>query len=162
MAFGFQGLEYHYRWSQAGQHEFTPVDQADLGTWFDMITLNVHEQVTDAEQLADMANGVLANYHQHGEIVRVDSRPPTADRPAEHLVVAWLGGGNLCEVCFARFLLHDGNGLVAVYSHRTYGDAAGPAMGEWLQREGGSIEDALMGWDALPSVAMLKSLPQSA
>jgi hypothetical protein len=114
-----------------------------------------------SEQLADIANRVLGNYQQHGKIVRTDSRPRTADRPAEHLIVALLGAPGFVEAAFARVVLVDGVGTVAVYSHRVYGRHAGGSMGEWLKAKGPGIERTLMSWDRMPSAAALKSLPQS-
>jgi hypothetical protein len=80
------GTEYLHRWSKAGQHEFTPRGDEDLAHWRDMVTINVHDAVADGEQLADLANRVVGNYQSHGKILRTDSRPRTAQRPAEHLV----------------------------------------------------------------------------
>ena len=50
-------------------------------------------------------------------------------------------------------------GLVAVVSHRIYGQAAGPAMSRWLAAQGQPTEEALMGWAALPSPLVLNRLP---
>ena len=126
-----------------------------------MVTINTHDAVRTGDQLAGLANSVLSNYQKHGKIVRTDSKPRTPQRPAEHLIVAILGNPELLEAVFARVVLVDGVGEVAVYSHRIYGkDAAGP-MGEWLKANGASIEKALMTWDRIPSPAALRSLPQS-
>ena len=112
------------------------------------------------ETIAALANSILANYEKHGKIVRTDSKPRTPQRPAEHLIVAILGNATLLEAVFARILLIDGVGMVAVYSHRVYGgDAAGP-IGEWMQTNGPTIEKNLMTWDKIPSPAALKRLPQ--
>lgn len=157
----FNGAVYHHRWSKAGQNEYTPEGDQDLARWRDMVTINTHDAVRNGEQLAALANSVLSNYQKHGKIVRTDSRPRTPQRPAEHLIVAILGNPQLLEAVFARVVLVDGVGAVAVYSHRIYGkDAAGP-MGEWLKANGPSIEKALMTWDRIPSASALKSLPQS-
>jgi hypothetical protein len=75
--------------------------------------------------------------------------------------VAVLGDPAFLEAAFARFLLADGNGVVVVYSHRVYGQNAGPAMSDWLQANGPTIEKALMDWARLPSVGDLRRLPQS-
>jgi hypothetical protein len=160
-AITFRGTDYVHRWSRNGQNEFTPAGEGDLARWRDMVTINVHENVGNGEQLAEVANSVLANYQSHGKIVRTDSKPRTQQRPAEHLIVAVLGDPAVLEAAFARFLLVDGNGLVVVYSHRVYGQSAGPAMSDWLQANGPTIEKALMGWAGLPSVADLRRLPQS-
>lgn len=161
MTLPFRGASFVHRWSQADQHEFTPADDADLKTWRDMITLNVHAQTASGEQLADVANKVLANYQQHGRILQTRSTPRSAQRPAEHLIVAVLGTPQLLEASFARCMLHEGTGLIAVVSHRIYGKAAGPEMSQWLAAQGAATEQALMGWGPLPSIGSLKRLPRS-
>jgi hypothetical protein len=161
MSLVFRGVDYEHRWSKGNQNEFTPREQKDLSSWRDMITLNLHEAVTNGEQLAEVANRVLANYQRAGKILRTDSKPRTQTRSAEHLIVAVLGNRSFLEAVFARLLLVDGAGTVAVYSHRVYGTDAGPAMGQWLQANGPQVESALMAWDKLPTPAALKALPQS-
>jgi len=158
----FRGTSFMHRWSKAGQHEFTPADSADLASWRDMLTLNVHDTVVRGEQLADLANKVFDNYHRAGKVLQTRSVPRTIARPAEHLLVAVLGTPDLLEAAFARCLLHDGVGVIAVVSHRVYGKAAGPQMSDWLRSNGPQLEQGLMAWAALPSVASLKQLPTSA
>jgi hypothetical protein len=161
MALSFRGAEYEHRWSKDGQNEFTPRGQENLDSWHDMITLNVAESVGNGEQLADLANSVLDRYQGAGKIVRTDSKPETEGHPAEHLIVAVLGNPGFLEAAFARFMLIDGVGVVAVYSHRVYGKAVGQEMSEWLQSNGPQIEVALMAWDKFPTYTALKALPQS-
>lgn len=158
----FRGTPFVHRWSKGGQHEFTPADSADLATWRDMLTLNLHGSVVRGEQLADVANKVFDNYHRSGKVLQTRSTPRTIARPAEHLIVAVLGTPDLLEAAFARCLLHEGAGVVAVVSHRVYGKAVGPQMSDWLRANGPQLEQALMAWGALPSVASLSRLPQSA
>jgi hypothetical protein len=157
----FRGTDFVHRWSKDGQNEFTPRNDSDLAKWRDMITVNVHESVANGDQLAELANRILTNYQRRGKIVRTDSKPRTADRAAEHLIAAALGDPNFLEAAFARCLLVNGVGFVTVYSHRVYGQAAGPAMSEWLKANGALVEKALMEWDKLPSAASLKRLPQN-
>ena len=162
MTITFRGAELVHRWSKNGQHEFTPAGDADLATWRDMLTLNVHESATSGEQLAVVANQVLANYRQHGKVLQTRSIPRSPARPAEHLIVAVLGNPQLLEAAFARCLLHDGVALVAVVSHRVHGKTAGPEMSAWLGAQGAQVDQALMAWTALPALARLKQLPTSA
>jgi hypothetical protein len=166
MTLTFRGTPFVHRWSKDGQHEFTPAADADLTTWRDMVTLNVHAKVTAGDQLAQVANQVLANYERNGKIVQTRSVPRTATQPAEHLIVAVLRTPQLLEAAFARCLLHDGVGLVAVVSHRIYGASsgagAGPEMSRWLGAPGQTTEQALMGWSALPPVSRLNRLPRAA
>jgi len=129
----FDGVTFIHRWSQSGQHEFTPGGQEDMEAWTDMVTVNVHESVTDGDELAATANGVLTNYEGAGRIIRTDSRPRTDAAPAEHLVAAVLGSRTFLEAAFARVMLVDGAGIVLVYSHRVYGEAAGDSMSAWLE-----------------------------
>lgn len=158
----FRDTGFVHRWSKDDQHEFTPPADTDLKSWRDMITLNLHTKVRQGEQLAGLANQVLANYQRHGKLLQTRSTPRTATQPAEHLMVAVLGTPQLLEASFARCRLHDGAGLVAVVSHRVYGPAAGPEMNRWLTAHGQATEQALMAWAALPSPARLNSLPRAA
>lgn len=155
----FEGRSWLHRWSRGGQNEFTPADQPDLDRWRDMLTLNLHERVRNGEQLADLANGVLARYGQAGRIVRTGSRPRTPTRPAEHLIVAVLAGQGSVEAAFARVLLADGVGLVVVVSRRERGEGAGERLGRWLKAAGPDRERELMNWAAIPSPAALRRLP---
>lgn len=161
MTIRFRDQDFVHRWSKNGQHEFTPPAQADLQAWTDMLTLNVHAGSTNGEQLAVVANNVLANYQRHGKILQTRSTPRTATQPAEHLIVAVLGTPQLLEATFARCLLSGGSGLVAVVSHRVYGQAVGPAMSQWLAANGPQVERALMDWARMPAVASLARLPAS-
>jgi hypothetical protein len=161
MTLSFGGVDYLHRWSKDGQNEFTPKSDPDLAAWRDMVTVNVFETVATGEQLAELANRVLGNYQASGKILRTDSKPRTADRPAEHLLVAALGNPAFLEAAFARLLLKDGAGYVVVRSHRVYGKAAGPAMSEWLQANGPEVEKTLMEWNQVPARDALKRLPQS-
>ena len=158
----FRGTGFVHRWSKADQHEFTPAPDTDLSSWSDMITLNVHAKARQGEQLADVANQVVANYQRHGKVLLTRSEPRTATRPAEHLIVAVLGGPQLREAAFARCLLHDGVGLVAVVSHRAYGPTAEAEMNRWLAAQGQATEQALTTWATLPSPARLNVLPRTA
>ena len=158
----FRGTGFVHRWSKDDQHEFTPEPDTDLKSWRDMITLDVHAKVRQGEQLADVANQVLGNYQAHGKVLNTRSVPRTAKRPAEHLIIAVLGAPQLLEASFARCLLHDGVGLVAVVSHRAYGPAAEPEMNRWLAAQGQATEEALMAWAALPPSPQLNRLPRAA
>lgn len=157
----FGNVDYFHRWSKNGQNEYTPKGENDLNAWHDMITINVHGSVHNGEELAAMANQVLGNYQRAGKIIRTGSTPRTADRPAEHLVVAILGAKGVSEVAFARFHLVDGVGMVTVYSHREYGEKAADTISKWLPANGPSVEKTLMAWDKSPKTAALQSLPQA-
>ena len=63
------GTTYLHRWSQGNQHEFTPKGQADLKNWKDMMTISVFPEVSNGNQLAQIANGVLSNYQNNGAIL---------------------------------------------------------------------------------------------
>lgn len=157
----FRGTGFVHRWSKDGQNEFTPQGDTDLTKWRDMITVNVHESVSNGDQLATMANKIVTNYQQRGKILRTDSKPRTADRPAEHMIAAVLGAPGFLEAAFVRCVLSGNTGYAVVYSHRVYSSKAGPAMSEWLKSNGPEVERALMAWDKLPSAASLKALPRS-
>jgi hypothetical protein len=59
-------------------------------------------------------------------------------------------------------LLIDGVGIIAVYSHRAYGNDTAGTLGEWLKTKGASIETTLMSWDKIPSVVVLRQLTPKA
>ncbi|WP_143593726.1 hypothetical protein [Synechococcus sp. 1G10] len=158
LSLSFGGQRYWHRFSAGGQHEFTPGDQSDLTTWRDMVTLNVHENVRNDDQLAGLANGVLANYSRAGRIIRTASRPREAARPAQHLIVALLAAPGLAEAAAARVLLVDGVGVVVVRSHRAYGTQATASVGAWLSANGPALETSLMSWSVKPSPAELRPL----
>lgn len=159
--FSFNDASYFHRWSKAGQNEFTPAADTDLSAWNDMITLNVFEQVHDGEQLATIANRVLGNYQRGGKILRTNSTPRTDTQPAEHFISAVLGTPALLEAVFCRIIIADGTGMAVVYSHRIYGAKAGPAMADWLQKNGSRTEQLMMDWKRIPSAASLRTLPQN-
>jgi hypothetical protein len=155
-AFAFAGSDYFARWSKNHQHEFTPAGQEDLGEWADMVTVNVYPAVRDGDALAAKANEVLGNYKAHNaRVLRTDSVPRTADRPAEHLIAVLFARPQFIEVAFARFRLADGAGSSIVYSHRIYGEKAGNDASAWLQANGPKMEKALMSWRDMPSPAAL-------
>jgi hypothetical protein len=154
----FGGQRYWHRFSAGGQHEFTPEGQSNLTTWRDMVTLNVHESVRNGDQLADLANGVLANYRRAGRVIRTASKPRTEARPAEHLIVALLPAPDLVEAVLARVVLVDGVGVVVVHSHRAYGARAADSAGDWLAANGPAVETTLMAWSVKPAPAQLRQL----
>jgi hypothetical protein len=154
-AFAFKSIDYFARWAQGTQHEFTPRGQEDLDKWSDMLTANVYTDAHDGDGLAKMANATLGNYKSHNAvIVKTDSVPRTASKPAEHLVVAVFGQPTYLEVAFNRFMIVDGVGCSFTYSHRIYGVKAGDTASAWLSANGPATEKELMSWQP-PS---LKSL----
>ena len=159
MRLSFNGIEFMHRWSKNAQHEFTPAGEDDLAKWSTMITINVHDPARTGDQLAEVANRVLGNYQQAGKVIRTDSKPRSATSEAEHFAVALLPNAAFLEAAFARFLMHDGRGVVVVYSKRFYGDTGAKEMGLWLQKNGSDVERTLMAWTGLPSLAALKALP---
>lgn len=161
MRLTFGDREYIHRWSEDGQHEFTPPAEPDLKKWQHMITVNVHDKVRNGEQLAQLANSVVGNYQRAGKILRTDSKPRTTKSEAEHLIVAILAAPGVMEAVFARVRLVDGVGIVAVYSQREYGDKAAAVVGEWIQKNGAAVEKTLMSWEGMPGAAKLNALPRS-
>ena len=151
-AFVLGNTDYFHRWSENDQHEFTPKGQADLDKWTDMVTINIYPDAEDGDALAEKANAVLANYKKaEAKILKTDSRPRTADRPAEHLIVAVFGRPDFIEVAFARLELSEGVGCSVVYSHRIYGEKIGDEMSAWLKAKGTEREKTLMEWATSPS-----------
>jgi len=155
-AFSFAGVEYFHRFTKDDQHEFTPNGQEDLNAWTDMVTINIYRKAKDGEGLAATANAVLDNYKaSRGMVVKTDSVPRTADKPAEHLIVVIFGRPEFIEVAFARFRMHEGVGSGVIYSHRIYGKKVGDEMSAWLQKNGPTTEKSLMKWDAMPPLSRL-------
>jgi hypothetical protein len=161
MTLDFAGAPYLHRWSQNGQNEFTPEPQADLDKWRDMVTINVYDAVTTADQLANVANNVLVSYQKAGIIVRTNSLPAQPGRPAQHMIVAVLSAAGVSELVFTRFVLTHEAGAAIVYSHRVYGMKPEPAASAWFKANDIETERALMMWDGMPSVPALRALPQS-
>lgn len=159
----FNGGEFLHRWSEKGQHEFTPKGDEDLAKWKEMVTINVFDGVKDGEALARIANGVLGNYQKNGHIMRTLSKPRTDKSEAEHFIAAVLQAPNVWEVAFARVLMFEGRGVVAVYSKRFYGeqDTAKDAMSAWFKANAVKIENVLVSWQGIPSRAVLNKLPAS-
>lgn len=136
----FGDRSFIHRWSKNNQNEFTPEKQTDLTKWEEMITLNVHPDVKDGDQLARLANAIRGNYERAGRILRTDSKPRTEEQPAEHFIVAIVGAPGVMETSFARAVLVDGTGVVIVYSRRAYGALAAETLGSWLQTNGPATE----------------------
>jgi hypothetical protein len=151
-AFVFHEIGYYHRWSQGQQHEFTPEKQEDLKKWTDMMTVNGYPDVDDGDSLASVANAVLENYKRHeAKVLKTNSVPRAANRPAEHFIAVVFGRPEFIEVAFARLKLVDGKGFSFVYSHRIYGEKVGDRMSAWLGANGEAVEKALMEWNSHPS-----------
>ena len=149
--FSFKNTGYYHRWSQKDQHEYTPAKQEDLEKWTDMVTVDGYSDVQDGEGLAVRANAVLENYTTHqAKVLRTNSVPRTADRPAEHFIAVVFGRSNFIEVAFARLRLVDGKGYAVVYSHRIYGEKVDDKMSAWLKDNAPATEKALMEWNSIP------------
>jgi hypothetical protein len=153
-SFQFADVPYFHRWSKGQQHEFTPAGQEDLAKRSDMVTVNIYSSARDGDALAAQANAVLENYKKHNaRVLRTDSLPRTADRPAEHFIAVVFGRPEFIEVAFARFRLADGAGSSVIYSHRIYGEKGGDKASEWLKANGPKLEQTLMSWSTMPSPA---------
>ena len=160
--FRFDGKPFVHRWSKDGQHEFTPPAQPDMDKWQDMVTVQLYDNVGNADQLAFVANGVLVAYQKSGLIIRTSSLKATPQRPAEHMVVAILKDKDVREMVFARFrLTPEGRGQAVVYSHRVYGMQPDAAASAWFREHDIPLEKAMMTWTDIPTVAALRALPQS-
>jgi hypothetical protein len=147
------GAEFIHRWSKDTQHEFTPAAEPDLTRWITMVTLNRHRAATNGDGLAQVANGVLGNYRQHGKILRTTSKPASVNQPAEHFIAVAFGRPTFLEVAFTRIFLLKGTGFTLTYSYRIYDAKAGPAMSQWLMANGKRVETALFAWNEPPVIA---------
>jgi hypothetical protein len=150
-AFTLGGVKYFDRFTKDDLHEYTPDGQEDLNAWKDMVTITYYTKAKDGDALAATAEAVLNIYKANkARILRTDSVPRTKDKPAEHLIVAVFGRPEFIEVTFARFKMHEGVGMSAIYSHRVYGKKVGDDMSAWLEKNGPTTEKNLMKWDAIP------------
>ena len=153
----FNGSDYYFRWSQAGQYEFTPAGQEDLNSWTEMLTLRVYPKIIDGDSLATQANGVLSNYkNSKGNILRTNSIPSTAEKPAEHFIAAMLGGPQFLEFAAARFLLVGGKGVGVIYSRRAYGTQAPQELGPWVVQNGAPVEKVMMEFNPATAISSLE------
>lgn len=158
----FDGTTFHHRWNANGQYEFTPAGQEDLGNWIEMVTVWVYPTIADGDALARQANGVLGQYEQSGgQIIRTNSTPRTAAKPAEHFIAgllqAKLDDRHVAEFVATRFVMVDCHGAAIVYSRRAYGDDAPRQVGQWIAANGQRVENALMAWDPSRTVPALQS-----
>jgi hypothetical protein len=152
----FNGTEFHLRWAKGGQFEFTPAGQEDLNRWTEMLTLWRYDAIRDGDGLAAQANRTLGAYQNaKGKILRTNSLPRTAQKPAEHFIAALLGSNQFIEFAAARLLLMNGKGVGIVYSRRAYGKPAKPDLGAWVTQNGAAIEQKLMAFDPGPALAGL-------
>lgn len=152
----FRGLDFQLRFSKGDQHELTPPGQEDLKKWQEMLTFNFYPNVRDGEALAKTANSVLGAYKEAKAIVvRTNSVPAKADRPAEHLVAVLFPQPDFIEAAFTRFVLRDGKGVGITFSYRKYGKV-GNEMSEWLKANGPEIEKEIMAFDAIPKLETAK------
>jgi hypothetical protein len=150
--FVFSGAGYYHRFAQADMHEYTPKGQGDLKRFTDMVTSRVYASVTTEEGLAETANTVLDQYKAaKGVVVRTNSVPKTAARPAEHFIAVVFGRPEFIEIAFARFRMQDGRGMSMVYSKRVYGSRVGDAASKWLKERGEAVERALMSVERIPT-----------
>jgi hypothetical protein len=151
----FGDVTYVHRWSNAGQHEFTPLGQEDIERWSDMVTIQRYLGVKDDEGLKSMANAVVDSYRRSGAtVLRNDSVPPTGKNPAEHLIVLLLPAPGITEAIFARFKMDRGIGASVTYSHRVYGQKVEGQMSAWLEARLSSTEKSLKGLQQIPSLSL--------
>ncbi len=102
-----------------------------------MVTINDYADAKDGDGLAAKANAVLETYKANkAMVVKTNSIPRTAKKPAEHLIVVLFPQPTFIEASFTRFVLSKGTGASVVFSHRIYGRKAGDTMSQWLLKNG--------------------------
>ncbi len=147
----FSGVEYVHRWAKNGQHAFTPRGQEDEDHWSDMIALNYYATAKTEAGLAAKANDVLGGYKKNGaRILRANTVPGAAGKPAEYVLVVALEQPDFIETAFARFTIVDGTGLSVVYFHRIYGNQVGGQIDAWLRQNDLATEKALQELKNIP------------
>lgn len=156
----FQGTEYQHRWSKQGRHEFTPKGQDNLEQWRNMLTINVQSSVTNAEQLARVADNTLSLYEEHGYVLNAESQPQATNNLLDHFVAGVFVQPTFVEAAFTRFTLREGVGVVIDYSQRFYGEDAQDELLAWVEAKGKQVEEGLMSWHGLPTLKQLDKLPQ--
>lgn len=156
----FHGEEYQHRWSKQGQNEFTPSGQEGFAQWRNMLTINVYEKITTADQLAAVAKKTLGLYQENGHVLRASSKPSVANNAAEYFISGVFMKPAFVEAAFSRFMLRDGVGIVAIFYQRFYGESAQDEMLAWVETNGKQAEDDLMSWQTLPSLKVLNKLSQ--
>jgi len=152
----FNGRTYKHRWSNGGQHEFTPAGQEDLSSWVDMLTLWVDPRVHDGETLALEVERVVARYRKiNGQNLNVFFIPNGSERLGEYFISARLGKSPVVEFVAARFVLHQTQGMGIIYSHRTYGPSAAQGLIQWMESHGPEL--TLVVLDLKPSDLLITS-----
>jgi len=141
----FNGRTYQHRWSNGGQHEFTPTGQEDLSSWMDMLTLWVDPRVRDAASLASEVDRVVASYRKiNGQNLNVFFIPNGSERSGEYFISARLGNSPVVEFVAARFVLHETQGVGIMYSHRIYGPSAAERLIPWMESHGPELAVVLL------------------
>jgi len=151
----FGDVTYVHRWSNAGQHEFTPLGQEDIERWSDRVTIQRYLSVKGDEGLTSMAGAVLENYRGRGaKVLKNESVQASRDNPAEHLLVLVFPAPGVMEAVFARFKMDRDIGSSIIYSHRVYGQKVEGQMSAWLEAHLSSTEKSLMGLQQIPSLSL--------
>lgn len=156
----FQGTEYQHRWSKQGRHEFTPKGQDNLEQWRNMLTINVQNSITSAEQLARVADNTLSLYEEQGYVLNAESQPQATNNVLDHFVAGVFVQPTFVEAAFTRFTMREGVGVVIDYSQRFYGEGAQDELLAWIEAKGNKAEEDLMSWHGLPTLKQLDELPQ--
>jgi hypothetical protein len=157
----FDDTTYVHRWSHGNQNEYTTEGDEDLAAWDTMLTILVHDNVRDGDQLAALANAVVSNFASVGKVLSTDSKPRTKTHEAEHYAVAVLRNPKFLEAVFARIMMVEGRAVDVLYAKRFYGAKVDDEVKAWLDENGEDAAEALRGWRGLPSLAAIAALPQS-
>lgn len=131
----FNGTNYFFRGlSQGDQFEFTPEGQEDLTTLTDSISVISYPTITDEEGLASVANNFITHYQSkpNAGILETSISGEKIENPGEHSIAILVVDPGFTMFGVFRLALVDGQGLGILYTHRMYGEDAGPVMREWL------------------------------
>ncbi len=149
----FGGVPYFYRWRNANMRELTPRGQEDLQRWSDMVTVVYYPQVRDEAALLATAKAIAQAYQRNqGTLLKTETAPAAAGRPAEHFVSVTFNRPGTSELTCARVVLRDGMGVAVLYGHRAYGPRAALDLADWLRANLPRVNQSLRAVEAIPPI----------
>ncbi len=148
----FDNLDYGYQWSNDDLHEFTPEGQSVTGDWKDMLTLSHYTDISNAIELAEATQDILAHYEEAGGIVLgLESIEPVDNQASEYILAVVFGADEVAEFAFVRFRLQEGMGMSIAYAHRAYGEDAHKQINGWMKTHGSRLKQKIIALNDIPA-----------